>query len=143
MAANCLSTVSGTLRSVADLRCPQPATRVERSRAVEGSVLELGLRDCADTRTRPQRAVVAAKSGELVLGPFLDEVTTGLDSSSAFQLISTLKSLAIEGRTVVTTIHQPRPEIWRLFRITWYFFRVDLLYTAAPTGQVPCLTLIA
>lgn len=46
---------------------------------------------------------------------FLDEVTTGLDATSAFQLIRTLKNLAEKGRTGIVTIHQPRSEIWGLF----------------------------
>ncbi|OCL02648.1 hypothetical protein AOQ84DRAFT_228715, partial [Glonium stellatum] len=46
---------------------------------------------------------------------FLDEPTTGLDATSAFQLVRTLKNLARKGRTVIMTIHQPRSEIWSLF----------------------------
>ncbi|KAL8729169.1 MAG: hypothetical protein Q9166_004908 [cf. Caloplaca sp. 2 TL-2023] len=46
---------------------------------------------------------------------FLDEVTTGLDAASAFQLIKTLKLLASKGRTIIVTIHQPGSEIWGLF----------------------------
>ena len=42
-------------------------------------------------------------------------MTTGLDATSAFQLIRTLKTLASKGRTIITTIHQPRSEIWGLF----------------------------
>jgi energy-coupling factor transporter ATP-binding protein EcfA2 len=46
---------------------------------------------------------------------FLDEPTTGLDATSAFQLVRTLKNLADRGRTIILTIHQPRSEIWNLF----------------------------
>jgi ABC-type multidrug transport system permease subunit len=46
---------------------------------------------------------------------FLDEPTTGLDSSIAYSLMKTLVDLARNGRTVVCTIHQPRFEIFRLF----------------------------
>jgi hypothetical protein len=46
---------------------------------------------------------------------FCDEVTTGLDSTSAFQIVQTLKDFARRGRTVIMTIHQPRSEIWELF----------------------------
>jgi ABC-type multidrug transport system ATPase subunit len=35
----------------------------------------------------------------------LDEPTTGLDSSTALQVIDLLKALAESGRTVVSTIH--------------------------------------
>lgn len=43
------------------------------------------------------------------------EPTTGLDATSAFQAVRTLKNLARTGRTIITTLHQPRSEIWKLF----------------------------
>jgi hypothetical protein len=46
---------------------------------------------------------------------FADEPTTGLDATSAHHVVKTLKNLAKRGRTVITTIHQPRSEIWDLF----------------------------
>ena len=45
---------------------------------------------------------------ELLTNPsiiFLDEPTTGLDSSTAFNVIDLLKRIALNGRTVITTIH--------------------------------------
>lgn len=38
-----------------------------------------------------------------------------MDATSAHQLVKTLKSLARKGRTIVTTIHQPRSEIYGIF----------------------------
>lgn len=47
---------------------------------------------------------------------FLDEPTTGLDSTTAFSVCSALKKLAESGEcTVVCTIHQPQPKIFQLF----------------------------
>ena len=46
---------------------------------------------------------------------FLDEPTTGLDATSAFHLVKTLKHLASTGRTIIITIHQPRSDIFFLF----------------------------
>ncbi len=119
-------TVRETLQYAADLRLPPPTTREERRRVVEEVILELGLKDCADTRIG-NNVHKGCSGGEkrrtslgvqLLANPsvlFLDEVTTGLDSSSAFQLICTLKALANKGRTIIATIHQPRSEIWDLF----------------------------
>ncbi|KAI0014578.1 ABC transporter, partial [Xylariomycetidae sp. FL0641] len=119
-------TVRETLRYSAHLRLPPPASAADRTRIVEEVILELGLKDCADTRVgdgqhrgcsggEKRRASIGV---QLLANPsvlFLDEPTTGLDATSAYQLVRTLKALANKGRTVITTIHQPRSEIWSLF----------------------------
>jgi ABC-type multidrug transport system ATPase subunit len=46
---------------------------------------------------------------------FLDEPTTGLDSTTSLNLIRFLNKLAREGRTVISTIHQPSSEIFMEF----------------------------
>jgi ABC-type multidrug transport system ATPase subunit len=119
-------TVRETLRYSANLRLPPPTTEEERRKVVEEVILELGLKECADTRIgnhqhkgcsggekRRTSIGVQLLSNPSVL--FLDEPTTGLDATSAFQLIRTLKNLAKRGRTIITTIHQPRSEIWGMF----------------------------
>ena len=52
---------------------------------------------------------------ELITDPsliFLDEPTTGLDSTTALQVILLLKDLASKGKTVISTIHQPSSELF-------------------------------
>lgn len=119
-------TVRETLLYAADLRLPPPTSSAERQRVVEDIILELGLKECADTRigNSIHRGCSGGEKRRTSLGVqmlanpsvlFLDEVTTGLDATSAFQLVQTLKALTKQGRTIIVTIHQPRSEIWGLF----------------------------
>ncbi|RKP12996.1 P-loop containing nucleoside triphosphate hydrolase protein [Piptocephalis cylindrospora] len=55
---------------------------------------------------------------ELVATPlalFLDEPTTGLDATVALDLSRTLREIAHLGLTVLSILHQPRPEIFHAF----------------------------
>eukprot|EP00903_Cladosiphon_okamuranus_P012833 g11992.t1 len=45
---------------------------------------------------------------------FLDEPSSGLDAAAALELVTILKRLS-DKVTIVVAIHQPRPEVWRLF----------------------------
>lgn len=48
---------------------------------------------------------------ELVTDPrilFLDEPTSGLDAFTAYAVVDVLHALAVEGKTVILSIHQPR-----------------------------------
>ncbi len=119
-------TVRETLQYAADLRLPPPTTAEERRKVVEEVILELGLKECADTRigTHVHKGCSGGEKRRTSIGVqllsnpsvlFLDEPTSGLDATSAYQLVRTLKSLARKGRTIVTTIHQPRSEIYGIF----------------------------
>jgi ABC-type multidrug transport system ATPase subunit len=69
-------------------------------------------------------------ANEIVSAPavlFLDEPTTGLDSSTAMDLCRILKSLAVSANlTIVMVVHQPRVEIWR---------ELDQILLLAPGGR--------
>ncbi|CAM1508976.1 Fc.00g027150.m01.CDS01 [Cosmosporella sp. VM-42] len=119
-------TVRETLRYSADLRLPPEIPTEDRIRVVEEVIRELGLKECADTRigNTQHRGCSGGEKRRTSIGVqllanpsvlFLDEPTTGLDATSAFQLVRTLKKLAQKGRTIINTIHQPRSEIWDLF----------------------------
>ena len=119
-------TVRETLTYAAQLRLPSSVSAKEKKQLVEDVILELGLKEAADTRIgnhehkgcsggEKRRTSIGV---QLLSNPsllWLDEPTTGLDSTSAFQVIRTLQTLASQGRTIIVTIHQPRSEIWDLF----------------------------
>ncbi|KAF2272145.1 ABC transporter-like protein [Westerdykella ornata] len=119
-------TIRETLRYAADLRLPASIGKKERRQLVEEVIVELGLKEAADTRigNSEHRGCSGGEKRRTSIGVqllsnpsllWLDEPTTGLDSTSAYQVIRTLRSLARKGRTIIVTIHQPRSEIWDLF----------------------------
>ena len=102
---------------VTDLRLSE-ISEEERERVVESIIKNLGLQKCRDTYIGDTR--IRGVSGgekkrtsiglELLINPsiiFLDEPTTGLDSTTSLNLVRFLNKLAKKGRTVISTIHQP------------------------------------
>lgn len=58
--------------------------------------------------------------GEMLVGParalFMDEISTGLDSSTTFQIVNSLRqSIHILSGTAVISLLQPAPETYNLF----------------------------
>ena len=43
------------------------------------------------------------------------EPTSGLDSTSAVALMDVLRELALQGKTIITSIHQPSSQIFQSF----------------------------
>ncbi|XP_048521447.1 ATP-binding cassette sub-family G member 1 isoform X3 [Dendroctonus ponderosae] len=72
---------------------------------------------------------------------FLDEPTTGLDSSSSNQCVQMLKTLAERGRTIVCTIHQPSASMYHLFSHVYIMAKGKCVYQGAPENTVPYLAL--
>ena len=136
-------TVRETLLYAASLRLPSPTTSEQRTQLVEEIILELGLKECAGTRVGDGFKKGGCSGGErrrvsigvqMLRNPsilFLDEPTTGLDATSAFHLVKTLKHLANTGRTIITTIHQPRSDTFFLFDRLTLLSKGDVVYTGA------------
>lgn len=119
-------TVTETIRFAAFLRLPKSMSDAEKIERSDSTIRELGLEKCKDTKIGSE--IVRGISGgerkrvtigvELVTNPsllFLDEPTTGLDSFNALNVITTLRKLCSNNRTILTTIHQPRSNIYQLF----------------------------
>ncbi|KAK0243883.1 P-loop containing nucleoside triphosphate hydrolase protein [Armillaria nabsnona] len=142
-------TVRETLMYAADLRLPASITRVKRAQLVEEIVLELGLKECANTPVGDGFRRKGCSGGErrrvslgvqLLGNPsvlFLDEPTTGLDATSAFQLVKTLQSMAKKGRTIIMTLHQPRSEVFFMLDRVTLLAQGHTLYTGPISDAVP------
>lgn len=87
----------------------------------------LGLDVCADTMVGdPMRRGISGgqkkrvTTGEMIVGPtktlFMDEISTGLDSSTTFQVVKCLRQFVhvMEG-TILMSLLQPPPETFELF----------------------------
>ncbi|KAI4316280.1 hypothetical protein L6164_024275 [Bauhinia variegata] len=87
----------------------------------------LGLEVCADimvgdgmTRGISGGQRKRVTTGEMLVGPirvfFMDEISTGLDSSTTFQIINSIRqSIHILNGTALVSILQPAPETYELF----------------------------
>ncbi|KAM8800913.1 broad substrate specificity ATP-binding cassette transporter ABCG2 isoform 2-T5 [Rhynchonycteris naso] len=119
-------TVRENLQFSAALRLPTTMTNHEKNERINMVIQELGLAKVADSKVGTQfiRGVSGGERKrtsigmELITDPsilFLDEPTTGLDSSTANAVLLLLKRMSKQGRTIIFSIHQPRYSIFKLF----------------------------
>ncbi|MED6182188.1 hypothetical protein PIB30_026176 [Stylosanthes scabra] len=119
-------TVRETLTYAASLRLPSNMTKDEIDKVVAKTLAEMGLQDCVDSRLGNwhSRGISKGEKRRLSIGIeiltqphilLLDEPTSGLDSAAAFFVISSLRSIAHDGRIVICSIHQLSSEVFNLF----------------------------
>ncbi|KAM9237573.1 broad substrate specificity ATP-binding cassette transporter ABCG2 [Dugong dugon] len=119
-------TVRENLQFSAALRLPTTMKNREKNERINKIIQELGLEKVADSKVGTQfiRGVSGGERKrtsigmELITDPsilFLDEPTTGLDSSTANAVLLLLKRMSKQGRTIIFSIHQPRYSIFKLF----------------------------
>jgi ABC-type multidrug transport system ATPase subunit len=131
-------TVFEVLHYAARLRLPSDLPDAAVRDHVERLLTRMGLAHIRDTLIGGEN--VRGVSGgqrkrvnialELLTEPpllFLDEPTSGLDATSTLEVLSVLRGLADEGKTILMTIHQPRIEAFRL---------MDMLLLLAKGGKL-------
>ncbi|CAI9267482.1 unnamed protein product [Lactuca saligna] len=111
-----------------DIYMKAAATAGQEASVVTDYTLKLlGLDICADTMVGDQmiRGISGGQkkrvtTGEMIVGPskvlLMDEISTGLDSSTTFQIVKSLKQMLhiLEGTAVISLL-QPAPETYDLF----------------------------
>ncbi|KAK1319194.1 Pleiotropic drug resistance protein 3 [Acorus calamus] len=100
---------------------------LERSLQTDYILKILGLDICADTMVGDamRRGISGGQqkrltTGEMIVGPtkalFMDDISTGLDSSTTFQIVTCLQQLVhISEATMLVSLLQPAPETYDLF----------------------------
>jgi ABC-type multidrug transport system ATPase subunit len=142
-------TVWETLAFAALLRLPATMTIEQKFGRAQSVMSEVQLSESADSPVggvdlkgisggQKRRLSIAL---ELLRSPaslICDEPTSGLDSTTSLQLIQSLSSLAkLHNRTVVTTIHQPRAEIYNLFDNVVLLGKGGYIVYAGPAAEAP------
>ncbi|KAJ8541532.1 hypothetical protein K7X08_002348 [Anisodus acutangulus] len=119
-------TVKETLIYAALLRLPNTLSKEQKKERAIRVINELGLERCQDTIIGGEfvRGVSGGErkrvciGNEILLNPsllFLDEPTSGQDSTTALRIVQMLHNIARAGTTVVTTIHQPSSRLFSRF----------------------------
>ncbi|KAJ9564996.1 hypothetical protein OSB04_000962 [Centaurea solstitialis] len=132
-------TIKETLTYIALLRLPSTLNRKQKEDRAINIIAELGLERCQDTLiggplsrgiSGGERKRVCIGS-EILLNPsllFLDEPTSGLDSTTALRIVQTLQNMAMAGKTVVATIHQPSSRLFAKFDKLFLLGKGSFLY---------------
>ncbi|PUZ42772.1 hypothetical protein GQ55_9G608800 [Panicum hallii var. hallii] len=153
-------TVKETLTYAALLRLPRTMTRQQKKERAMDIIYELGLERCQDTMIGGSfvRGVSGGErkrvciGNEILINPsllFLDEPTSGLDSTTALRIVQLLHDIAEDGKTVITTIHQPSSRLFHKFDKLILLGKGSLLYFGKASEAMPyfqsigCTPLIA
>ncbi|XP_021320431.1 ABC transporter G family member 22 isoform X2 [Sorghum bicolor] len=153
-------TVKETLTYAALLRLPRTMTQQQKKERAMDIIYELGLERCQDTMIGGSfiRGVSGGErkrvciGNEILINPsllFLDEPTSGLDSTTALRIVQLLHDIAEDGKTVITTIHQPSSRLFHKFDKLILLGKGSLLYFGKASEAMPyfqsigCTPLIA
>ncbi|XP_017785850.1 PREDICTED: ATP-binding cassette sub-family G member 1-like isoform X2 [Nicrophorus vespilloides] len=140
-----LLTLRENMEIAADLKLGDRFGCYAKKAIIDKVISVMGLKDAIDTKTgilsggEKKRLSVGL---ELINEPsilFLDEPTTGLDSSACTQFMEHLKELTVEGKTIICTIHQPSATVFNLFDEIYILQDGSCFYRGKPEDLLPCL----
>lgn len=142
---NPLFTVAELMKFSADLKLGTCVSDKNKQTVIAEILETLSLTGTENTRCgslsggQRKRLSVAV---ELIDNPpviYLDEPTTGLDSSASTQCMELLKSLARDNRTIICTIHQPSASLYALFDQVYIIAEGMCIFNGASESTVQFL----
>ncbi|GMI11570.1 hypothetical protein TrVE_jg8546 [Triparma verrucosa] len=135
-------TVRDQLLYTALLRLPEKMDFKEKVAEVDRVIDQLKLNKCQDTpimlisggeKKRTNIGTELLTDPQIIL---LDEPTSGLDSTSAVALMRTLRVLAAEGKTILTSIHQPSSSVFQGFDKLCLLADGNMVYFGSPSDSL-------
>ncbi|MBN8156888.1 hypothetical protein J0J30_23060, partial [Vibrio vulnificus] len=92
----------------------------QKKRVTTGKLLHFKLIESSPSIPSTDLISIDKIKGEMLVGPskalFMDEISTGLDSSTTFQIVNSIKQyIRIMKGTAVISLLQPPPETYDLF----------------------------
>ncbi|KAJ8688160.1 hypothetical protein QAD02_023955 [Eretmocerus hayati] len=136
-------TVQECMQLAADLKLCTP--RFDKKYRIEAILRRLGLEESRSTFTenlssgQKKRLIIALELISNAPIMFFDELTSPLDSVNSKQCMELLKGLALEGRTIICTIHQPSPMILQLVDHLYVVGSGQCVYAGRPQNLLPFL----
>ena len=139
-------TVQETIQFAADFKLPNTISPGEKRAIVDRVIELLGLSGVRHSKIgeETKRGISGGEKKRVAIGIelvtfpgllFLDEPTTGLDSTTAQNLIETLKRIAEKtSMTIILTIHQPRASILALFTRIIFMSQGRLIFNGTITA---------
>jgi ABC-type multidrug transport system ATPase subunit len=133
-------TVMQTMTFAALLKIPGKISYKEKMKRIDAILKELGLEKCKNSLVGGAGVVKGISGGErkrlaiaveLLSDPsvlILDEPTSGLDAFAALSVVRSIHRIALNGRAVIMTIHQPRTNIFSLFDKLLLLARGHMVY---------------
>lgn len=140
-------TVRETFSFQIQVRYPK-ASEEEKTYRVNTMLKKLSLEECSEVMVGDSfsKAISGGQKKRVAIGVellsdptclILDEPTSGLDSTISLKLINTLKSLAKEGKIIITTIHQPSSLIFQQMDQLLLLKNGETVYQGQASSIVP------